>query len=189
MVKDRRYPIGEFVFNPDVTPELRAEAISAIAALPRLMRAVVAPMTDAQVDTAYRPGGWTVRQVVHHVADSHINAYIRFRWALTEDVPTLKAYDEQAWAELPDAKTARVAISLDLLSALHARWVALLKRMTEDDFARRIVHPESGEQPLDRFLQLYAWHGRHHLAHIHLVADPTGEQAARAAAAEHGKPA
>ncbi len=193
MAKDRRYPIGEFVFNPAVTPDTRAEAIRRIAELPRLMRAAVAPMTDAQVDTAYRPGGWTVRQVVHHVVDSHINAYVRFRWALTEDAPTLKAYDEKAWAELPDAKAGRVAISLDLLSALHSRWVALLERMTPDDFARRIVHPESGEQPLDRFLQLYAWHGRHHLGHVHLVADPTGEQAARAdaadAAKEYGEPA
>lgn len=176
MPKDRRYPIGAFVFNPAVTPDTRAEAIRAIADLPRHMRSVIAPMTDAQVDTAYRAGGWTVRQVVHHVADSHVNAYVRFRWALTEDTPTLKSYDEKAWAELPDSLGARVAVSLDLLSALHGRWVALLERMTADDFARRIVHPDSGEQPLDRFLQLYAWHGRHHLGHIKLVADPTGKR-------------
>lgn len=174
MPLDRRYPIGKFVFNPDATPESRAESIRTIADLPRHMRQAVAPMTDRQLETPYREGGWTVRQVVHHVVDSHINAYVRFRWALTEDAPTLKAYDEKAWAELPDAKTARVALSLDLLGALHGRWVALLEAMSADDFARPIVHPESGTQPLDRFLQLYAWHGRHHLAHVQLVGDPTG---------------
>lgn len=176
MPLDRRYPIGKFAFNPDVTTEMRAEAIRTIADLPRHMRQAVAPMTDPQLETPYREGGWTIRQVVHHVVDSHINAYVRFRWALTEDAPTLKAYDEKAWALLPDGRTARVALSLDLLGALHARWVALLEAMSTDDFRRQIVHPESGAQPLDRFLQLYAWHGRHHLAHVQLVADPTGHR-------------
>ena len=174
MPKDRRYPIGKFVYTSAVTQELRDESIRAIAELPRHLRGAVAPMTDRQLQTAYREGGWTVRQVVHHVVDSHINAYVRFRWAMTEDAPTLKAYDEKAWAELPDAKTGRVALSLDLLGALHARWVALLEAMGDEDFARIIVHPESGPQPLDRFLQLYAWHGRHHLAHVLLVSDPIG---------------
>lgn len=176
MATDRRYPIGKFVFNPAVTPDTRAEAIRTIAELPRHMRSAVAPMTDRQLETPYRDGGWTVRQVVHHVVDSHMNAYVRFRWALTEDRPTLKPYDEKAWAELPDARTERVALSLDLLVALHARWVALLERLTADDFARRIVHPDSGEQPLDRFLQMYAWHGRHHLGHVHLVSGPPDTQ-------------
>ncbi len=175
MPRDLRYPIGKFVFDEDVTPDLRAASIQAIAQFPRQLRTVVAPMSDRQLETPYREGGWTVRQVVHHVVDSHINAYVRFRWALTEDAPMLKPYDEKAWAELPDARNARVALSLDLLGALHARWVTLLEAMTADDFARPIEHPESGRQPLDRFLQLYAWHGRHHLAHINLVADPTGK--------------
>lgn len=174
MPKDRRYPVGTFAYTSAVTPELRQESIRAIAEMPRRLRSAVAPMTDRQLETPYREGGWTVRQVVHHVVDSHINAYVRFRWAMTEDAPTLKAYDEKAWAELPDAKTARVALSLDLLGALHARWVTLLEAMGDEDFARIIVHPESGPQPLDRFLQLYAWHGRHHLAHVLLVADPLG---------------
>lgn len=170
MSEDRRYPIGPFVYTPEVTPEVRATAIKSIADLPRHLRQVVAPMADPQLDAPYRDGGWTVRQVVHHVADSHINAYVRFRWALTEDAPTLKPYDEKAWAELTDAKVARVAISLDLLSALHGRWVELLDSMSEQDYARQIVHPASGSQPLDRYLQMYAWHGRHHLAHVELVA-------------------
>lgn len=174
---DRRYPIGKFVFDPDVTPELRAESIRAIAELPRQLRTVVAPMSDRQLETPYREGGWTVRQVVHHLVDSHINAYVRFRWALTEEAPMLKAYDEKAWAELPDARSARVALSLDLLGALHARWVTLLEAMSADDFGRPIAHPASGTQPLDRFLQMYAWHGRHHLGHVNLVADPTGNGA------------
>jgi uncharacterized damage-inducible protein DinB len=169
---DRRYPIGPFTYDPDVTAATRAAAIATIASLPRELRTVTAPLTDRQIDTPYRDGGWTVRQVVHHVADSHINAYVRFRWALTEDTPTLKAYDENAWSRLPDAATAPVALSLDLLSALHARWVALLNSLTDDDFARAMVHPKSGQQPLDRFLQLYAWHGRHHTAHVKLVAAP-----------------
>jgi len=178
MPKDRRYPIGPFVFDPSITPESRAESIRAIAEFPRRLRSTVAPLTDPQLETPYREGGWTVRQVVHHVVDSHVNAYVRFRWALTEDAPTLKAYDEKAWAELPDAKTGRVALSLDLLGALHARWAALLEGMTQDDFTRTIVHPESGPQPLDRFLQLYAWHGRHHFAHVLLVAEPLSPPAA-----------
>ncbi len=174
MPKDRRYPIGKFVYDASVTPESRADSIRAIAELPRHLRGAVAPMTDPQLETPYREGGWTARQVVHHLVDSHINAYVRFRWALTEDGPTLKAYDEKAWAELPDAKSGRVALSLDLLTALHARWVGLLEAMADADFGRVIVHPVSGPQPLDRFLQLYAWHGRHHLAHVLLVADPLG---------------
>jgi len=173
MAIDRRYPIGPFSFDPDVTPHSRSSAIAAIAELPRQFRAVVAPLTDRQIDTPYRDGGWTVRQVVHHVADSHINAYVRFRWALTEDAPTMKAYDEKAWAGLPDAAGAPVALSLDLLSSLHARWVVLLEAMSPGDFARDIVHPVSGRQPLERFLQLYAWHGRHHTAHVELVASPS----------------
>jgi uncharacterized damage-inducible protein DinB len=175
MSNDRRYPIGPFTFNPDATPETRAADIRAIAEMPRQFRAVVAPLTDEQIDTPYRAGGWTIRQVVHHVADSHINAYVRFRWALTEEAPTLKAYDEKAWAGLPDAAGGRVELSLDLLSALHARWVALLEAMTAEDFAREITHPVSGRLPLDRFLQLYAWHGRHHIAHVELVAAPKRE--------------
>lgn len=123
-------------------------------------------MCDGQLDTPYRPGGWTVRQVVHHLADSHLNSYQRFRLALTERSPLIKPYDETAWAELPDAKTAPIAVSLSLLDGLHARWIALLRSLDEDGFARTFRHPELGEKRLDWTLGLYAWHSRHHLAHI-----------------------
>jgi hypothetical protein len=130
------------------------------------MRAAVAGLTTAQLDTAYRPGGWTVRQVVHHVPDSHLNAYVRFKLALTENAPTIKPYDEAAWARLPDTASTPIEVSLDLLESLHARWVRLLEAMTDSDFARQFHHPESGTMRLDTYLSGYAWHCRHHLAHI-----------------------
>lgn len=165
-----RYPTGRFVYQPDVNSDVRATAIAAIAALPGAMRAAASALSEAQLAAPYREGGWTARQVIHHVADSHINAYVRTRWILTEDVTTLKAYDEKRWAELPDAASAPIALSLDLLDALHRRWHALLIALPPDDFRREIRHPESGLQPLDRFVQLYAWHGRHHLGHLKIVA-------------------
>jgi uncharacterized damage-inducible protein DinB len=140
--------------------------VDAIAVLPTRVREAVAGLHDAQLDTPYRPGGWTVRQVVHHIADSHMNAYVRLRFALTEDHPTIKPYSESAWAELADARTMPVDVSLTLLDGLHARWSALLRSLAPEQFARSLTHPESGEMTIDSLVALYAWHGRHHTAHI-----------------------
>jgi len=130
------------------------------------MRAAVAGLTPERFDTPYRPGGWTVRQVVHHVPDSHMNAYVRFKLALTENEPTIKPYEEAAWAELADSASTPADVSLTLLETLHDRWVRLLRSMTEADFARKFRHPQLGVVPLDKNLALYAWHGKHHVAHI-----------------------
>jgi uncharacterized damage-inducible protein DinB len=166
---DLRYPVGRFTPDPDVTNEKRRIWIEQIGQAPAALKQAVKGLNDEQFDTPYRPGGWTVRQVVHHVADSHVNAYIRFRWTLTEDVPKIKAYDEKLWAELVDARTAPVEWSLALIDALHRRWVLLLESMTPGQFSRSFDHPVNGVQSLDRVLQMYAWHGRHHVGHIHLV--------------------
>lgn len=163
---DPRYPVGTFRAPDSYTPEDRARFIEAIAAAPAALRAALAGLSDRQLDEPYREGGWTLRQVAHHVPDSHVNAYIRFKLALTEDVPTIKPYDEARWAELPDTRQTPIEVSLALLDAVHTRWVTILRAMTPADFARRFNHPESGNQPLDRALALYAWHGRHHVAHI-----------------------
>lgn len=163
---DLSYPIGKFHWSGRATPEQRAQRIEQIAACPPELRAAVAGLDDAQLDTHYRDGGWTVRQVVHHVPDSHINAYVRFKLALTEDKPTIKPYDQDAWAQLPDSRTAPIQMSLDLLERVHERWVLVLRAMQDKDFARLINHPESGVQLLDRVLAMYAWHGRHHVAHV-----------------------
>lgn len=162
---DLRYPLGRFAFA-GADDNSRAEAIETIAALPARMRAAVKGMSEAQLDTPYRPGGWTVRQVVHHVPDSHANALIRFKFALTEEVPRIKPYDEAKWAELADGRTGPVASSLAMLDGLHARWTLLLRSMRPVDFERQLEHPEQGILPLDRMLALYAWHSRHHVAHI-----------------------
>ncbi|MDX1982309.1 MAG: putative metal-dependent hydrolase [Bryobacteraceae bacterium] len=163
---DLRYPIGKFEYPEAVAPAQLAQAIEEIAALPGQMRAAVAGWSDAQLDTPYRPEGWTVRQVVHHTADSHMNSYVRFRLALTEDEPTIKPYKEALWAELTDGRSAPVEVSLALLDALHERWVMLLGGMSDRDFARAFRHPDRGLVRLDVTALLYAWHGRHHLAHI-----------------------
>jgi uncharacterized damage-inducible protein DinB len=164
---DLRYPIGRFTRPTAVTPAERKAAIDAIAKAPGALRKAVASLTDAQLDTPYRPDGWTVRQVVHHVPDSHLNAYVRFKLGLTEDTPTVKPYDEAKWAELDDGKSKLVEDSLKLLEALHARWVLLLRRMQPADFARKVNHPEwDAPLSLDSLLALYAWHGKHHVAHI-----------------------
>jgi len=163
---DLRYPIGAFEWPRDVTGGDRREFIREIAELPRKLREAVAGLTDAQLDTPYRPGGWTVRQVVHHLADSHIHSYIRFKLALTEDQPAIKPYDEARWAELKEARSAPVGVSLDLIDALHRRWVMLLENMTETDFKRAFHHPERGAMPLEATVEMYAWHCRHHVAHI-----------------------
>ena len=163
---DARYPIGKLEMPGDITPAARAAAVEEIAALPAKLRAAVTGLSDAQLDTPYREGGWTVRQVVHHVADSHMNAYIRLRLALTETEPTIKPYEESEWAKLEDAAHAPVEISLKLLEPLHDRWVRLLKTVKTEQFARPLRHPEAGLRNVDWLLFLYAWHGRHHTAHV-----------------------
>src|SRR5579884_3332925 len=163
---DLRYPIGKPNYTGPLTENQRREYIHAIADTPANLRAAVKGLTESQLDTPYREGGWTVRQVVHHLPDSHINSYVRFRWALTEASPTIKAYDEGLWANLPDAKSAPIDLSLDLLESLHSRWVILLKSLSDDDWKRNFVHPQLGPVPLDKNLVIYAWHGRHHVAHI-----------------------
>lgn len=163
---DPRFPTGKFSFNPTVTPADRRESIATIGAFPAELKAV---MGAAQLDRPYREGGWTARQVVHHVADSHMNAFIRFRLALTEDKPTIKPYNEAEWAKLADASL-DPQVSIQLLEALHHRWHVMLQAMQDADFAREAVHPEHGARTIDWFLQLYAWHGRHHIGHIKLTA-------------------
>jgi hypothetical protein len=163
---DARFPIGKFEMEREVTPAKRAEAIAEIAAAPAKLRAAVAGLGEAQLDTPYRDGGWTVRQVAHHVPDSHMNAYIRWKLALTETEPTIKPYEEAAWAELADSKTLPVKVSLDLLDAVHERWMVLLRAAKESDLARTFRHPEHGVRTLDWMVFLYAWHGRHHVAHV-----------------------
>ena len=163
---DLSYPIGKFDFTQTVAAEARPQLIEEIAAAPGWFRNAVHGLDDSQLDTPYRPGGWTVRQLIHHVADSHITSYTRFRLALTEDQPAVKGYDQDKWAELPDAKTAPVEPSLRILESLHARWVTLLRSMSAGDFERAFVHSELGPVRLDTSLSLYAWHGRHHSAHI-----------------------
>ncbi len=165
-MSDLSYPIGRFAYAGESTEEQRRAFIDRIADMPQNLRAAVAGLTAEQLDTPYRPGGWTVRQVVHHLPDSHINSYCRFRWALTEDSPSVKGYDQERWAQLTDARTAPVELSLALLDALHSRWVVLLRSMAPADFARTFVHSELGPVTLDRNVALYAWHGDHHVAHI-----------------------
>ena len=167
----RRYPIGRPPAEPRLTSGERARAIAGIARLPALVRAAADRLPPEMWDVPYRPGGWTARQVVHHLADSHVNFYVRLRLALTEDGPVVRPYREAAWAELPDARDGTPHDSVDLLDALHRRIIALLNALPETDFAREIFHPEHGRnQSIDELLGAYAWHGRHHLAHLELVA-------------------
>jgi hypothetical protein len=163
---DLRYPIGKFQYVAGAPPEQLSQWVAEIAAAPAGFRAAIAGLSPAQLDTPYRPGGWTVRQVAHHVPDSHINAYMRYRLALTEDAPPIKAYKEDRWAELTDAREAPVEVSLALLEALHERWTLLLRSLTPDQWGRAFLHPERGLARLDADAGLYAWHGRHHIAHI-----------------------
>ncbi len=165
-MNDPRYPIGKFTFEGTIDASQRDKWISEIASQPARLREAVAGLSDAQLDTPYREGGWSVRQVVHHVPDSHMNAYIRFKLAVTENNPTIKPYDEGAWANLADSSLP-VDVSLRLLESLHARWVELLKNMTEADLEKTYFHPESMKTfVLAKVLGLYAWHGHHHIAHI-----------------------
>ena len=163
---DLQYPIGRFEWRGPNSDADRQRYLDEIEQAPARMRVAVARLSDSQLDTPYRPGGWTVRQVVHHVPDSHLNSYVRFRLALTEENPTIKPYDESRWAELTDARTAPIEISLVFLESLHARWILLLRSLRPEDFAREFRHPELGVVSLDKNIALYAWHGRHHVAHI-----------------------
>src|SRR5690348_1437072 len=163
---DPRYPIGKFTYENPPSPEQRRELLANIEAAPAKLRAAVSGLSDKQLNTPYREGGWTVRQVTHHVPDSHMNAYVRFRLALTEQEPTIKPYEEARWAELVDAKSAPVDVSLALLDSLHDRWVRLLRSLKTEDFARTFRHPDHGVRTVDWLLFLYAWHGRHHTAHV-----------------------
>ncbi|HAK55852.1 MAG: putative metal-dependent hydrolase [Vicinamibacterales bacterium] len=160
------YPIGELKLTKDVTATMRGQWIDEIATAPAELRRAVEGLDDRQLDTPYRPDGWTVRQVVHHVFDSHVNSYVRFKWALTEDAPAIKVYDQADWAELTEARTAPVKVSLAALEQLHARWVLMLRGLSPADLARTLTHPELGALNLDDMLQIYAWHGRHHTAHV-----------------------
>jgi uncharacterized damage-inducible protein DinB len=163
---DLRYPVGKFQPESNVTADQRRTWIGQIADAPRALREAVAGLNEQQLETPYRPEGWTVRQVVHHVPESHMNAFIRYKLALTENNPTIKPYDETAWSKVADTARTPVEVSLTLLDALHKRWVVLLESMAAEDFARPLFHPERGPVTLDWMLQLYAWHGRHHVAHI-----------------------
>ena len=174
VLDDPRYPVGRFTREGEVTPELRARWIDDIAAAPAKLREAVSGLADAQLDTPYRDGGWTVRQVVHHVPDSHMNAYVRIKLALTEDEPTIKTYDEAAWANLPDTAGTPIEVSLALLETLHARWVNLLRSMTDEQWTRAMRHPEWGVIGLDQILKLYSWHSRHHVAHVTALRERMG---------------
>ena len=165
-----RYPIGKFVTPDTITSNDRDRYINDLEILPQQIRNAVSGLDDRQLDTPYRPEGWTIRQVIHHLPDSHLNSYIRFKWTLTEEQPLIKAYNEQLWAELPDGKTAPIQISLSLLESIHSRWVWFLRNIKEEDWQRCFTHPETNKLvPLDVNLSLYSWHGKHHLAHIRSV--------------------
>ena len=162
---DLRYPIGRRIPKTEHTPATRTAALAIIVDTPAKLRAAVKGLSDSQLDTPYRPGGWTVRQLVHHVADSHMNAYIRTRLALTEDNPPVKPYDEAKWAELAD-KSLPIEPSLNIVDAVHLRWTTLLKAMAPEDFSRTMFHPEHGKISIDALMEIYAWHGPHHTAHV-----------------------
>lgn len=163
--EDLRYPIGKFDKNVDVTPPVRDEYIKTILALHDNLVRAVSGLAERQLDTPYRPEGWTVRQTIHHIADSHLNSFIRFKLALTEDVPTIRPYFEDRWAELPDSKMP-IDVSMQIIRGLHLRWAKILMEMTDEDYKRELIHPETGSWTLLKFLGLYDWHSRHHTAHI-----------------------
>ena len=165
-MSDPRYPIGKFKYEGSPSQAQRAEFIREIEQTPAKLRAAIKGLSSGQLDTPYREGGWTVRQVVHHVPDSHINAYVRYKLALTEDEPTIKPYAEDRWAELADAKSTPIEVSLALLENLHERWVRLLRSLGPEDWKRQFRHPELGLVSLEKNLAMYAWHGKHHVAHV-----------------------
>ena len=165
-MSDPRYPIGKFQFEGPLSEDQRNSLIASIEQTPAAIRAALHGLASEQLDTPYREGGWTVRQVAHHVPDSHMNAYVRFKLALTEHEPTIKPYAEDRWARLADTQSTPVEVSLALLESLHARWVRLLRSLRPEDWKRTFRHPELGLVSLEKNLALYAWHGRHHIAHI-----------------------
>lgn len=166
-MSDSRYPIGKFEPRDKLTPAERTAAIDQIAAAPQHMRDAIRGLSDKQLDTPYRDDGWSVRQVVHHLPDSHLNGYARVKLALTEDAPTIKPYDEAAWAALPDSRNTPIETSLSMLEALHVRWTGLLRSLKPEQFTRTITHPEHGRTfTIDHLIAMYAWHGRHHVGHI-----------------------
>lgn len=170
---DEKFPIGPFQFTGELTSNVIQSWIKDIEDLPGLLRNAVIDLGNQQLDTPYRLEGWTVRQVVHHLVDSHMNALIRFKLALTEETPVIKPYEEAKWAELADYQLP-IEVSLSLLEALHLRWVTLLKSLTTTDMEKKFIHPESGEVPLGMNIGIYAWHGQHHLAHITSLCDRKG---------------
>lgn len=175
MTSDLRYPIGKFEHKGEVSREQRSEWLAVLAGQPARLRAAVNGLDDGQLDTPYRDGGWTVRQVVHHVADSHINSFFRFKLALTEELPTIKPYEEQLWAELADGRTMPVEVSLKLVEATHERWLVLLESLTDEQWKRAFIHPAYGNtQTLEYALGTYAWHGNHHIAHITTLRERMG---------------
>lgn len=163
---DPRYPIGKFSFDGTLTEDQKNKFLDDVEQTPGWLRAAVKGLSEQQLDTPYRDQGWTVRQVVHHVPDSHMNSYVRFKLALTEDEPTIRPYMENLWAELPEAKTAPVDLSLALLENLHQRWMLMLRAIGPAEWKRTFHHPEAGTMNLEKTLALYAWHGRHHVAHV-----------------------
>ncbi len=165
-MSDLRFPIGPWDRRTSLDAAERRSLIEQIAATPAALRDAVRGLDDAQLDTPYREGGWSVRQVVHHLPDSHMNSYIRFKLALTETEPTIRPYDEDAWSKLADSRITPVETSLTLLESLHERWILLLRSLDETDFARKLLHPENGPMTIDALVSLYAWHGRHHVAHV-----------------------
>jgi len=171
---DLRYPIGKFEYDGPPTPERRQELFHHIGQAPSHLRAAVKGLSEQQLDTPYRPEGWTIRQVVHHVPDSHLNAYVRFKLALTEDEPTIKPYAEDRWARLADTQATPVEVSLAMLDSLHDRWVRLLRPLPPEDWKRTFRHPVLGLVTLEKNLALYAWHGRHHVAHITSLRERNG---------------
>jgi hypothetical protein len=161
-----RYPIGRFDPKAELPAAARGSAIESIAGTPARFRKAIAGLTETQLDTPYREGGWTIRQLIHHVPDSHLNAYVRFKLALTEEVPTIKPYDEAAWATLADSRSTPIETSLALLESIHTRWDIIMRSMSDSDFQRRFNHPEWGNLDLTWMVRMYEWHGRHHAAHI-----------------------
>jgi uncharacterized damage-inducible protein DinB len=173
-MNDPRFPVGPHQRQDQLTPDERRDRIAQIAAAPANLRAAVRGLGEQQLDTPYRDDGWTVRQVVHHLPDSHLNAYIRLKLALTEEQPTIRPYDEAAWARLPDSRDTPIETSLILLDALHERWVTLWRSMKGGGFKRTLNHPDNGIMSLDALLNLYAWHGRHHVAHVTSLRERNG---------------
>jgi hypothetical protein len=171
---DLQFPVGKPELKQQLTTEERMQLIENVAQMPKRLSASVAGLSAGQLDTPYRPGGWTVRQVVHHLADSHMNSFVRFKLALTEDKPTIKTYEEALWAETADAKTPPIELSIGLLESLHTRWVLLMRSLTPEEWSRKVTHPERGVVTLDENLCLYSWHSRHHVAHITALREREG---------------